>query len=138
MIAFQFPELNMLVRDLSSAPNEVKLGAAQAVRTVIRKVEATGRSIAPKRTGKLAKSISSEIILSLGGGAIIGEAGPTAKYGRFVEWGTYKDAPQAFMGPALDRHSHELDELLASAGANAIDSAYRGFVGALFGIDASE
>jgi HK97 gp10 family phage protein len=114
----QAPELNQLIWDLSRAPREVQDEAGKAVQEVIGRVEDTGKAFAPVREGTLRDSISSET--SAGDGMVQGEAGPTARHGRFVEWGTYKDAPQAFMGPALDRHSHELDELLGSAGERAI------------------
>lgn len=115
---FQSPELNRLIYDLGKAPALVKQTAPEAVRKVIEAVEDTSKSLVPVRTGTLRDSISSQV--TEGDGMVIGEAGPTARHGRFVEWGTYKDAPQAFMGPALDRHSHELDELLGSVGENAI------------------
>lgn len=117
MIA-QAPELNRLIWDFSRAPGEVKDGAEEAVREVIENVEATSRTFVPIRTKELHDSISSEVHEE--SGIVIGEAGPTARHGRFVEWGTSDDAPQAFMGPALDRHSHELDELLGRAGERAI------------------
>lgn len=125
----QFPELNKLIYDLGNAPKEAKEDAGKAVSDVIRKVEATSKTFAPVRTGTLRDSISSDV--TSGEGTVVGEAGPTARHGRFVEWGTSKDAPQAFMGPALDRHSHELDELLASAGERSIS-----YFGGLLNIDA--
>ena len=114
----QFGDLNRLIYDLSRAPNEVKDSASRAVQETIERVEDTGKAFAPVREGTLRDSISSEVRTEWG--VVTGEAGPTANHGRFVEWGTSKDAPQAFMGPALDRHSHELDEMLGSAGERAI------------------
>ena len=35
----------------------------------------------------------------------MGRVGPTADYGRFVEYGTSRMAPQAFMGPSFDRNA---------------------------------
>lgn len=118
MIGVQAPELNRLIWDLSRASRAVKEGAEGAVREVIEKVEDTSRTFVPIWTKELHDSISSEVWEE--SGIVVGEAGPTARHGRFVEWGTATDAPQAFMGPALDRHSHELDELLGSAGESAI------------------
>lgn len=41
-----------------------------------------------------------------------GEVRATARHAPFVEFGTYKDAPQPFMGPALDEHEDEfVDEV---------------------------
>lgn len=120
----QFPELHRLAWDLSRASDEVKASAGKAVVDTILHVQNTAKDFAPVRTGGLRDSISSEIRKE--SGVIVGETGPTANHGRFVEWGTSKDAPQAFMGPAMDRHSHELDELLGSAGESAIGRSVLG------------
>lgn len=118
MIHFQFAELNRLAFDLSNAPQEVKEGSVKVVREVIRKVEDTSKSFVPRDTDELYNSISSDVWEEPG--MVIGEAGPTARHGRFVEWGTSNMAPQAFMGPALDRHSGELEEALGEIGERAI------------------
>lgn len=118
MIKFQFAELNRLAYDLSAAPDEVKEGVPDVMRDVVEKVEASAKTFAPVDTGALRESISSEV--SEESGTVVGEIGPTVRYAMFVEWGTSKDAPQAFMGPALDRHSHELDEALGELGERAI------------------
>lgn len=115
---FQAPGLNLLIYDLARASQAIKGDVEDAVRQAAQNVESTARGFVPVRTGELRDSISSEVRND--GGFVVGEVGPTARHGRFVEWGTYKDAPQAFMGPALDRHSHELDERLGAAGENAI------------------
>ena len=36
------------------------------------------------------------------------EVGPTAEYGAYVEYGTSRMAPRAYMGPAFDRHAPDL------------------------------
>lgn len=51
-------------------------------------------------------------------GGVEGEIGPTARrdgfpYPAAVEWGTSKMAPQAFAGPALDRHSADFVAAIA-------------------------
>jgi HK97 gp10 family phage protein len=42
----------------------------------------------------------------------------TADHAEFVEWGTYKDAPQPFMDPAVDEHESSFIEGIAEAGAD--------------------
>ena len=71
------------------------------------RIEATAKSLAPKLTGALAASITTDPTKT---GA---EIGPTVRYAPFVEYGTWKDAPQPFMGPAADAHEDDLATLLA-------------------------
>lgn len=75
---------------------------AEAVEKTARKIEGTAKSLAPRRTGALANSIRTD------GSGTFREVGPTERYGRFMEFGTYKDAPQPFMGPAADQHEDDL------------------------------
>lgn len=109
-VSFQFVGLNRVAADFSKAAAEAKPRATEAVTNVIEKVEETAKTFVPVDTGATRDSISSEVTASAG--MVTGEAGPTTRHAVFVEWGTYKDAPQAFMGPALDRHSHELEQSL--------------------------
>ena len=71
------------------------------------RIEATAKSLAPKVTGALAASITSDPTKT---GA---EIGPTVRYAPFVEYGTWKDAPQPFMGPAAEAHADDLATFLA-------------------------
>lgn len=113
-------EVNRLIYDLSNASRVIKSEAEAAVEYVLENIEETAKDeFVPRDTEELHDSISSEVWTEAG--MIIGEAGPSAEHGRHVEDGTVDTAPQAFMGPALDRHSHELDDLLASAGERSIN-----------------
>lgn len=114
-MGFVVQGLNEVTVSLAKASADVKDGAAERVERVLDNIVNTAQSIVPVRFGELQGSISRSEV-SKGFGSVTGEAGPTANHGRFVEWGTYKDAPQAFMGPALDRHSHELEEDLGDLG----------------------
>lgn len=114
-MGFVVQGLNELVVSLAGASATVKEGAAGRVEKVLDNIVDTAQGIVPVLSGELQGSISRSEVTK-GFGSVTGEAGPTARHGRFVEWGTYKDAPQAFMGPALDRHSHELEEDLGELG----------------------
>lgn len=114
-MAFVVQGLNELTVSLASAPARVKAGAAERVGQVLDNIVSTAQSIVAVQSGELQGSISRDEVAQ-GFGSVTGEAGPTARHGRFVEWGTYKDAPQAFMGPAMDRHTHELEEGLGDLG----------------------
>ena len=112
MSSFQNSDLNALVLDLGRAAATIKAKAYGQAKTSIGAIEATARTFVPRRTGATAASISSEVQIEAG--SVVAESGPTTRHARFVEWGTYKDAPQAFMGPALDRHSGEFEGGLAN------------------------
>jgi HK97 gp10 family phage protein len=94
-------ELGRLAADLRSAPHRVGVKALVVVRKTALDVEADAKALAPVDTGNLRSSIGrSERTWSDG---IEVEVGPTAFYGGFVEWGTSRHGPQAYMGPALNR-----------------------------------
>jgi HK97 gp10 family phage protein len=80
--------------------------ASDASMETAERVEATARAIAPKLTGATAASIHVDRTKN---GA---EVGPTTPWAPFVEYGTWKDAPQPFMGPAAERHQDELAKFL--------------------------
>lgn len=114
-MGFVVQGLNEVTVSLAKASVDVRDGAADRVGKVLDNIVSTAQSIVPVRSGELKGSISRSDV-KRGFGYVTGEAGPTARHGTFVEWGTYKDAPQAFMGPALDRHSHELEAELGDLG----------------------
>lgn len=112
---FVIQGLNELVVSLAGASATVKAGAGERVGKVLDNIVSTAQSIVPVESGELKGSISRSEVTK-GFGSVTGEAGPTARHGRFVEWGTSVMPPSAFMGPALDRHSHELEEELGELG----------------------
>lgn len=111
---FDQPELNRLVADMTFAAKNIKKAAKEVLEEVSDDVAETAKSFAPIAGGELRDSITSEVTEGTGG--VTAEAGPEVYYGRFVEYGTSKMAPQAFMGPALDRHIPDLENKLGEAG----------------------
>ena len=102
--------LNDLVVTLGAEAAEAPVRARKIVASNCQKIKDTMKSFAPVNEGEMRDSISYETRISQGGAE--GEVGPTATrdgfpYPAAVEWGTAKMAPQAFAGPALDRHSSE-------------------------------
>lgn len=81
--------------------------ASDAVRKAAEATADDARQLAPVRTGALRSSIEATI------SGTRAEVGPTASYAPFVEFGTYKDAPQPFMGPAISKHEEDLATELA-------------------------
>lgn len=95
--------LNTLIADLAGAGIAVVPRATEVVHDVAHNIEGTGKQFVPVDEGETRDSIGvDEYPLA----AVIG---PTTYWAHFVENGTVYMAPQAFMGPALDRHSHELE-----------------------------
>ena len=99
-------QLNRLAVGLDHLADDVIEQAEAAVKKTALDIEATGKAFAPVDTGALRNSIGHDIEGDLRrSGRIEAEIGPTVEYAPFVEFGTSRTAPQAFMGPALDRHT---------------------------------
>jgi HK97 gp10 family phage protein len=91
-------EINKLAADLGNASLKATAKAYRAVQKSANEVEAGAKAIAPVDTGALKNSISVDYP-----SALTAEIGPSVRYGNFVEFGTSRMAPRAYMGPALDR-----------------------------------
>lgn len=102
-IRFDASELNRLAADLGGAGARVGAGAAAVVRASTFRVEGESKAFAPVDTGNLRNGIGSDFYGDGRSDTMAGEVGPTAAYGPFVENGTSRMAPRAFMGPAFDR-----------------------------------
>lgn len=95
--------LNVLIADLSTAGIRATRAAREVLDGVADDIEATAKTFVPVAEGALRDSIGvdrPDVMTRV--------IGPSLYYGRFVEDGTSKMAPQAYMGPALDRHSADL------------------------------
>jgi HK97 gp10 family phage protein len=68
-------------------------------------IVARSQTICPVDTGNLKNSIGVDF------GGLGWEAGPTAHYGGYVEYGTRYMAPQAYMGPAFEQVTGEVESL---------------------------
>lgn len=75
--------------------------ASLVLRKTALAITADARAFAPVDTGNLRNSITATITDR------DAEIGPTASYGAFVEYGTSRNAPAAYLGPAFDRHAGE-------------------------------
>jgi HK97 gp10 family phage protein len=97
-------ELRSLARDLDMTSTAVRGKAKDAVRKAAFSVERGAKIRAPVDTGNLRNSINVSLFGSgLSAGDTIGaEVGPEASYGVHQELGTWKMAPQPYLGPAFD------------------------------------
>mgnify|MGYP002352280369 CR=1 FL=1 len=99
-------ELNALAADLSNVAGKVGPLVQTVMRKTARDIEGDAKAFAPVDTGNLKSSIGHSDLRTVGqSGDLEVEIGPTANYGAFVEFGTSRMAPHAFMGPALDRRA---------------------------------
>lgn len=97
-------ELRALGRALDLSQGSIRNKAKDVVRKAAFSVERGAKLRAPVDTGNLRSSINTTLFgtgLS-GTSPISAEVGPEASYGVHVEKGTWKMAPQPFLGPAFD------------------------------------
>lgn len=88
--------LEAVIAAFTSAGVEAAAKAGIALAEATNKVSETAKSTAPRQTGALSGSITPSV------SGTVGEVTAGIRYAGFVEYGTYKDAPQPYMGPALD------------------------------------
>lgn len=109
-------DLMRLSADLTGAAMNVQTRAPFVVRASAASLERTAKSLCPRRTGVLERSISTDLML----GGLAAEIGPTEYYGQFVEHGTSKMPPQPFMGPAADREEPEFVAAMEALGGDVL------------------
>lgn len=115
-----FSEVNTLARDLRSSSGRVGAAAAAVLRKSALDIEADAKLFCPVDTGNLKNSISTTITGDGRFGTISAEIGPTADYGYWVEYGTTRKGPAAFMGPAFDRAGPGFQAAIALLGENIL------------------
>lgn len=97
-------ELNTVEAELRTAAARIGVKGSAVVRASALQVEAWAKQFVPVDTGHLKGSIGPPTFHGDGrSGAMEAVIEATADYSGFVEWGTSRMAPRAFMGPALDR-----------------------------------
>jgi len=109
-----------LQRALTTAPELVKLGAADAVLKTSFAIAQRAKALAPVRTGALRKSITvaargTSGRVGIGQVDVAGSQGP-AVYWRFVEFGARNIPPRPFFRPAAEAESNAYIERLQRVG----------------------
>lgn len=108
-------EVLALAATLSSSGERALKRARLVVIKSTAEVKRGGMMRAPVDTGNLRSSISGTSV------GLIGEIGPTADYGKYVEEGTSRMAPQPYMRPALDAATPAFLAGIAAAGEEALN-----------------
>ena len=103
-------DINRVQARLEASSRDVARQAGRLLRETAVNVEASAKQFAPVRTGTLRRSIHHEVDQAPGGAEAV--IGTNVEYGPFVEHGTSRMAPRAFLGPALDRHAPEFETSL--------------------------
>lgn len=111
---FDTSGLLSVTADLDKAPARVVPLARQATAKAAADMERDAKAFAPVDTGALRNSISTDL------SGLSAEIGPTVNYGIYVELGTSRMAPQAYLGPAFDRHVGEYVDALTRAASDAL------------------
>lgn len=93
-------QLSQLAADLGHASVSTIRDGSKLVAKTAADIERDAKAFCPVDTGNLRNSIGHEMT-----GALSAEIGPSASYGGYVEYGTSRMAPQAYMGPATDRNN---------------------------------
>jgi HK97 gp10 family phage protein len=109
-------QMNTLAADLGRASFYIAAQASKAVRKTGEDIVREAQAFAPVRTGNLRNSIGADY----DGDGLGFEAGPTASYGGYVELGTSKMAPHAYMGPAFDRATPGFVQAVEQLGGNIL------------------
>jgi HK97 gp10 family phage protein len=96
-----------MMAEFNGKASNVQRQASQAVRSTLEGITADGKVMSPVDTGNLKASISWEMT-----GDLVGETGPEASYGIYLETGTSRMPPQPYMNPAADRWEPRFREAL--------------------------
>lgn len=104
--------INQIAVDLTQAANDIAPAASMVVRKAALDTVAEAKTFCVVDTGYLRSSIG----MTMDGDGLGAEVGPAAAYGAYVELGTSRMAPRAFLGPAFDRQQpmfmSALDQLI--------------------------
>lgn len=113
--------LELLHKDLGKAGPRARDRTKTVIKKIALDIEANAKQIAPVDTGNLKSSIGHSDLRLLSADHMLVDVGPTANYGQYVELGTSRQAPQAFMGPSADRFAPTFAKAMEQLGAEAMN-----------------
>lgn len=109
-------ELNRLAGNLEKAGVLAASRGPAVIRKTAADIVRDAQAIVPVDTGALKNSIGFEMT-----GVFAAEIGPTMNYAGFIEWGTSRMAPRAFLGPATDRNVPAFYAAVAQLGGSVLE-----------------
>jgi HK97 gp10 family phage protein len=109
-------EFNLLADKLDRATEAASFLIRGAVRKTTLDIAKDAKAFAPVDTGNLRNSIQTSMSGS-NANVAQGTIQAQANYSKYVEFGTSRTAPQAFMGPAADRNEPALQEAISQVAA---------------------
>lgn len=119
-VDFDGAEVMALASSFTQSGANIGKLAQVVVRKTALDIERNAKAIAPVDTGNLKSSIGRSDLRTVGqSGALEAEIGPTANYAPYVEFGTSRHGPQAFMGPSLDRMAGPFEEAMTQLAERA-------------------
>ena len=107
-----------LERSIRSADGRVSDAVVEQISLGGDRVAKRAKALAPRRSGRMRRSISATVIASPTG--VRSEIGPSRYWGRFVEHGTSRMAAHPFLGPALDAEKDKISSAVLDAAAEAM------------------
>lgn len=107
-------DFHQLVADLDGAAVRVGAAAAAVVRKTARDIEADAKQNAAVDTGTMRASIGTDFEGDGRSSTMTAEIGPTVHYAPHVEYGTARQSPQPFMGPAATRAEKPFADAIAA------------------------
>lgn len=117
----QISSLELLHKDLGKAGPRAIERTKLVIKKVAFDIEANAKQIAPVKFGNLKNSIGHSDLRLLSAEHMLVDIGPTASYGQYVELGTSRQAPQAYMGPSADRFAPTFEKAMEQLGAEAMN-----------------
>lgn len=118
---FEVTGIRELDAALGRAGQKVGGATSKAIRASAQRIKSAGVSNAPKgKTLKLSKSIGIDIYGDGRSKGITAVIGPTVRYGPFQEYGTTRNPPHPFMGPAFTAEAPRFEAAIAEAAEEAL------------------
>lgn len=105
-------------RDVARTSAVVSVKASAAVRKTAFDIEGDAKGYAPVDTGYLRSSIGTDVTGD--GNVVTAVIGPTASYGIYQEFGTYKMAAHPFLSPAFDRRYPPFEAAMLALGGRIL------------------
>jgi len=111
--------LELLAAEFALAGPRAVARAKIVLKKTAQDIKANAKAIAPVDLGTLRESIGTSDLRLLSAANMFVEIGPTVDYGGYVEYGTSRMAPQAYMGPSLDRYAGPFEQAMEQVGLEA-------------------